>query len=73
MCHGASELQAEHIKVWLCNIMRKEEEESDVGQGDKWHSFVQLMHAIWEQECMPEQMRWEIVILLPKGKVIIVV
>jgi hypothetical protein len=32
---GASGLQAEHIKVWLSDVMRKEEEESDVGLGDK--------------------------------------
>ena len=47
--------------------MRKEEEESDVGLGDKWRIFVWLMQVIWEQGCMPEQMKWEIIILLPKG------
>ncbi len=64
---GASRLQAEHIKVWLSNVMREEEEESDVGLGDKWRIFVKLMQAIWEQGCMPEQMKWEIIVLLPKG------
>ncbi len=43
---GASGLQAEHIKVWLSNVMREEEEESDVGLGDKWRIFVKLMEAI---------------------------
>ena len=37
---GASGLQAEHIKVWLSDVMREEEEESDVGLGDKWCIFV---------------------------------
>jgi hypothetical protein len=43
---GASGLQAEHIKVWLSDVMREEEEESDVGLGDKWRIFVRLMQAI---------------------------
>ncbi len=65
---GASGLQAEHIKVWLSNVMRKEEEkESDVGLGDKWCIFDRLMQAIWEQGCMPQQMKWEIIVLLLKG------
>ena len=49
--------------------MRKEEEESDVGLGDKWRIFVKSMQAIWEQGCVPEQMKWEIIVLLPKGGV----
>ena len=64
---GVSRLQAKHIKVWLSDVMREEEEESDVGLGDKWRIFVRLMQAIWEQGCMPEQMKWEIIVLLPKG------
>ena len=42
----ASGLQADHIKVWLSDVMREEEEESDVGLGDKWRIFVRLMQAI---------------------------
>ena len=53
--------------MWLSDVIREEEEESDVGLGDKWHIFVKLMQAIWEQGCVPEQMRWEIIVLLPKG------
>ncbi len=53
--------------MWLSNVVREEKEESDVGLGDKWHTFVRLMQAIWEQGCMPEQMRWEIIVLLLKG------
>jgi hypothetical protein len=64
---GASGLRAEHIKVWLRNVTRKEEEDGDIGLGDKWRLFVKLMKAIWERGCVPEQMRWEIIVLLPKG------
>jgi hypothetical protein len=64
---GASGLQAEHIKVWLCDDICKEEEDSDVGLGDKWRIFVRLMQAIWEHGSVPKQMRWEIIVLLPKG------
>jgi hypothetical protein len=42
---GVSRLQAEHIKVWLRNAVRKGEE-SDIGLGDKWCTFVSLMQAI---------------------------
>ncbi len=52
--------------MWLSNVMREEEEESDVGLGDKWRTFVRLMQAIWEQGFFPEQMRWEIIVLLLK-------
>jgi hypothetical protein len=64
---GASGLQAEHIKVWLRDVVRKEEEESDVGLGDKWPPFLRLIQAIWEQGSVPKQMRWEIIVLLSKG------
>jgi hypothetical protein len=64
---GASGLQAEHIKVWLRNAVCKEEEDSDVGLGDKWRTFVRLMQAIWDHGSMPKQMGWEIIVLLPKG------
>jgi hypothetical protein len=75
----ASGLQAEHIKVWLCDMGREEEEtgpmedgpreegESDEGKGKKWCIFVKLMQAVWEQGSVPEQMKWEIIVLLPKG------
>jgi hypothetical protein len=53
--------------LWLRDVTRKEEEDGDVGLGDKWHLIVKLMKAIWEWGCVPKQMRWEIIILLPKG------
>ncbi len=64
---GASGLQAEHIKVWLTDVVCEEEEQSDVGLGEKWRIFVKLMQAVWEQGSIPEQMKWKIIDLLPKG------
>ncbi len=63
---GASGLQAEHIKVWLTDEVHKEEEQSDVGLGEKWWIFVKMMQAVWEQGSIPEQIKWEIIVLLPK-------
>jgi hypothetical protein len=64
---GTTGLQAEHIKVWLANAVRKEKEEGDIGLGYKWRVFVKMMQAIWKHGSVPKQMRWEIIILLPKG------
>jgi hypothetical protein len=64
---GASGMQAEHIKVWLTDVVCKEKEQSDVGLGEKWWIFVKLTQAVWEQGSIPEQMKWEIIVLLPKG------
>ena len=51
----------------------QEEGESDKGIGRKWRIFVELMQAIWEQGSLPKQMKWVIIVLLPKGAAIIVV
>ncbi len=51
----------------LTDVVYKEEEQSDVGLGEKWWIFVKLMQAVWEQGSIPEQMKWEIIVLLPKG------
>ncbi len=64
---GAMGLQAEHIKVWLRDVVQEEKEQSFVGRGNKWRIFIKLMQTIWEHGCVPEQMTWEIIILLPKG------
>jgi hypothetical protein len=64
---GTTGLQAEHIKVLLADPVRKEEEEGDLGVGNKWQVFVKMMQTIWELGSIPEQMRWEIIALLPKG------
>ncbi len=63
---GATGLQAEHIKVWLADAARKEEEEGDIGLGHKWRVFIKMMQAIWEHGSICKQMRWKIIILLPK-------
>jgi hypothetical protein len=62
-----TELQVEHIKMWLAIAVREEEEEGDIGLGHKWWVFVKMMQAIWEHGSVPKQMRWEIIVLLPKG------
>jgi hypothetical protein len=43
---GATGLQVEHIKVWLSDAVRKEEEQSNIGLGHKWRVFVKMMQAI---------------------------
>jgi hypothetical protein len=39
---GATGLQAEHIKVWLSDMVCKEEDQSDIGLGYKWWVFIKL-------------------------------
>ena len=53
--------------MWLTDVVHEEEEQSDVGLGEKWRIFVKLMQAVWEQGSIPEQMKWKIIDLLPKG------
>jgi hypothetical protein len=60
---GTTGLQAKHIKVWLSDIVRKEEEQSHEGLGHKWQVFVKLMQAGWEHGSIPKQTRWKIIIL----------
>jgi hypothetical protein len=64
---GATGLQVEHIKMWLSDAVCKEEEQSNIWLGHKWRVFVKMMQAVWEHGSVPEQMRWEIIVLLPKG------
>ncbi len=53
--------------MWLLDAVRKEEEQSNIGLGHKWRVFIKMMQAIWEHGSVPEQMRWEIIVILPKG------
>ena len=53
--------------MWLTNVVRKEEEQSNIGLGHKWRVFVKLMQAVWEHGSIPDQIRSEIIVLLPKG------
>jgi hypothetical protein len=71
---GATGMKAEHIKVWLNKIQRKEKaarenpgREADLGGGRKWQIFVKLIQAIWKWGEILEQMSWVVVVLLPKG------
>ena len=45
----------------------QEDGESDEGIGRKWRIFVELIQAVWEHGSLPEQMKWVIIVLLPKG------
>ncbi len=60
---GATGMKAEHIKVWLDEIQRKEKaamenhgREADPGAVHKWRIFVELIQAIWNRGEIPEQM-----------------
>ncbi len=64
---GETGLQAEHIKVWLQDAVQEEAETAPSGHGDKWQIFLRMIQAIWERGCVPDQMTWEIIVLLPKG------
>jgi hypothetical protein len=64
---GVTGLQAKHIKVWLWDMVQEEKEQTIAGWGYKWHIFVKSMQTIWEPGSVPEQMTWEIIVLLPKG------
>ncbi len=39
-------LQAEHIQVWLMDVVHEEEEQSNIGLGHKWRVFVKLIQAV---------------------------
>jgi hypothetical protein len=53
--------------VWLRDIEMEEEQAAHAGLGDKFRIFLRLIQTIWERGSMPEQMTWEIIILLSKG------
>jgi hypothetical protein len=63
---SAGGMHAEHLKEWL-SCMVEEEEKGTEGTGDKWWLFTQLAQSIWEHRCIPEQMTWTVIVLLPKG------
>ena len=65
---GATGMKAEHLKEWLADVKREEQEEGGVdGLGDRWRSFVALLQAVWTTGTVPTQMTWMIIVLLPKG------
>ena len=63
---GSSKLTAEDIKCWLRGML-EEEKDGKEGAGDKWRLFVKLIQAIWHTGHIPQQMRWVIIVLIPKG------
>jgi hypothetical protein len=63
---GAGGMRAEHLKEWLLGMV-EEEEKGTEGAGDKWRLFKKLAQSIWEHGCIPEQMTWTVMVLLPKG------
>ena len=61
-------MKAEHIKVWLDEIQRKEKAArenpgrvADPGAGHKWKIFIKLIQAVWDRGEIPEQMSWMII------------
>ena len=70
---GASRVRSEDIKYWLAGAKIEEKDARSNGvdpgdtRGDKWRAFVQLVQGIWESGEIPRQMRWLIVVLIPKG------
>jgi hypothetical protein len=52
---GTSRLQEEYIKVWLTDVVCEEEEQSDVGLGEKWRIFVKLMQAFGSRGAYPSR------------------
>jgi hypothetical protein len=74
---GASGMQAKHVKAWLTDIRHEEKVAWDNpgmiadaeggGLSKKWRVFVQMIQTIWDQEEIPMQMSWMVVVLLPKG------
>jgi hypothetical protein len=63
---GAGGMRAEHLKEWLSGVV-EEEEKGTEGAGDKWRLFKELAQSIWEHGCIPEQVTWTVIVLLPKG------
>jgi hypothetical protein len=65
-------MHAKHLKEWLVDMVKEEEDNRDLEgagphPGDKWRTFKRIVQAIWEHGCIPEQMTWMVIVLLPKG------
>merc|ERR1712194_757062 len=65
-------MKAEHLKQWLGMAeseekARAEGDDGYEGRGDTWRIFVRLVQHVWETGDIPQQMRWVVVVLLPKG------
>jgi hypothetical protein len=65
-------MKAEHLKQWLRMAESEEKARAEgvegyKGCGDTWRIFVRLLQHVWEMGDIPQQMRWVVVVLLPKG------
>ena len=66
---GTTGIRAETIKGWLRGVEREEkEEEGNAGAGDTWRTFVRLIQKVWETGCIPQQILWMVIVLLPKDR-----
>ena len=45
----------------------EKEEEGNAGAGDAWQTFLKLIERLWEASCIPQQILWIVIALLPKG------
>lgn len=72
---GASQIRAKIIKEWLQGAKAEEAAERDRAtpggnareQAKRWRDFVRLVQVIWDRGETPQQMLWNIVVLIPKG------
>jgi hypothetical protein len=61
-------MKAEHLKGWLCYVKCEEAVDGKEGAGSRWRLYVSLIQAVWECGTVPTQMKWMVIVLLPKGR-----
>ena len=59
---GPSKVRAEHFEEWVEEATRDE----NPYQGN-WDRVVELVQSCFQERCVPTQMSWSTVVLLPKG------
>ncbi len=67
-------MHTEDVKAWLCGIELEEDPEvrpANIGAGDNWCRFTLLVQVIWDHGKIPSQLLWVIIVLIPKGGLII--
>ncbi len=65
---GATQIKAEHIIDWLDGAeLEDEDPDHNVGAGEKWQLFVELIREIWDTGRIPTQMLWVVVVSIPTG------
>jgi hypothetical protein len=71
---GALGMRTEDVKAWLHGVKLEEDPEvgpANIRAGDNWRRFTLLVRAIWDHGKIPPQLLWVIIVLIPKGGVII--